>query len=74
MSWPASIHREHLRAHVLAGGSPKEFSFSHGIGKAGTAKLIHRLGFRRCYLTADEACDVMRARAARAARMSGASA
>jgi len=49
-----------LKAHILAGGTPKEFSAA--ASKSNVFKLIHSIGFKRHYLTADEAKHIMQRR------------
>lgn len=64
MSRPLHVLRPVLREHVLNGGTPKEFAFTHGMNLPNVGKLLGALGLRKYYLTRDEHAQVMKRRKA----------
>lgn len=51
-----------LRAHILAGGTPKEFAFTHRVSIAVVGKQLGALGLRKYFLSLEEYQRVMSAR------------
>ena len=43
-----------LRAHILAGGTPKEFSAAHLIHSTSAGKVLADLGIRKVFITREE--------------------
>lgn len=68
MSRPRAPISPALRAHVLAGGISKDFDSPHRLSKACLYKQIHALGFKRYYLTDDEARHILERRGVRKAQ------
>lgn len=68
MSRPASPLREPLLAHIMAGGIPKEFCYSHRMARPNVQKLLWAMGLKKYYLTAAEHAEVLARRKARATR------
>ena len=48
-----------LREHILAGGTPKEFAYDHGISIALVGKALASVGLRKYFLTKREHKRIM---------------
>ena len=56
---PQSPFRADCRAHMFAGGAPKEFAFKVGFSRESAQKLATAVGYRKYFLTEVEYADVL---------------
>lgn len=59
-----SPHRSTALSHLLRGDSAKAISMATGINHASAAKLIHRMGWARMYVTPAERAELLKRRQA----------
>jgi hypothetical protein len=64
---PEGAVRTRLRAHMMAGGSPKEFSANQGWHPTTAGKMLNAMGIKKVYITEDEQDLLMKLRKERAA-------
>lgn len=61
---PRQPLREPLKAYILAGGTPKEFAYDHGITRESAHGMLRQLGLAKYFLTPAEYKAVMEHRKA----------
>ena len=64
---PEGEIRTRLRAHIMAGGAPKEFAAGQGWHATTAGKMLDGMGIRKIYITDEERAHIMQRRAGGAA-------
>jgi hypothetical protein len=64
---PEGEIRTRLRAHIMAGGAPKEFAAGQGWHATTAWKMLDGMGIRKIYITDEERAHIMQRRAGGAA-------
>lgn len=64
---PEGEIRTRLRAHIMAGGAPKEFAAGQGWHATTAGKMLDGMGIRKVYITDEERALIMQRRAGGAA-------
>jgi hypothetical protein len=54
--------RKALKAHILAGGTPKEFAYNYNLSYSLISKEVVVVGFKKTFLTDEEIAWVMERR------------
>jgi hypothetical protein len=60
---PEGEIRTRLRAHIMAGGAPKEFAAGQGWHATTAGKMLDGMGIRKVYITDEERAHIMQRRA-----------
>ena len=60
---PENESRRRLRAHILAGGSPKEFTLGADMSPSAASKMLAGMGIKKVFVT-DEEHALLKARRA----------
>jgi hypothetical protein len=60
---PEGDIRTRLRAHMMAGGAPKEFSANQGWHPTTAGKMLEAMGISKIYITDEEHALIMQRRA-----------
>ena len=60
---PEGDIRTRLRAHMMAGGAPKEFSANEGWHPTTAGKMLEAMGISKVYITDEEHALIMQRRA-----------
>ena len=60
---PEGDIRTRLRAHMMAGGAPKEFSANEGWHPTTAGKMLEAMGIAKVYITDEEHALIMQRRA-----------
>ena len=60
---PEGDIRTRLRAHMMAGGAPKEFSANQGWHPTTAGKMLEAMGISKVYITDEEHALIMQRRA-----------
>lgn len=60
---PEGELRTRLRAHIMAGGTPKEFAFGQGWHATTAGKMLDGMGISKVYITDEEQKHIMQRRA-----------
>jgi hypothetical protein len=61
---PENDLRTELRAHMLAGGMPKEFSIDRNLAPASASKMLANMGIRKVFITDEEHAMILAKRKA----------
>lgn len=64
---PEGAVRTRLRAHMMAGGAPKEFSANQGWHPTTAGKMLEAMGISKVYVTDEEHALIVKLRKERAA-------
>ena len=64
---PEGEIRTRLRAHIMAGGAPKEFAAGQGWHATTAGKMLDGMGIRKVYITDEEHAMLVKLRKERAA-------
>jgi len=64
---PEDDVRSRLRAHIMAGGAPKEFSANQGWHPTTAGKMLEAMGISKIYITNEEHALIVKLRKERAA-------
>lgn len=64
---PEGAVRTRLRAHMMAGGSPKEFSANQGWHPTTAGKMLEAMGIAKVYITDEEHALIVKLRKERGA-------
>ena len=59
---PEGELRTRLRAHMMAGGAPKEFSTNQGWHPTTAGKMLEAMGISKVYVTDEEHAMIMKLR------------
>jgi hypothetical protein len=51
---PENESQQCLRAHILSGGSPKEFAIDRNLAPASASKMLAGMGIKKVYVTDEE--------------------
>ena len=60
---PEGDLRIRLRAHIMAGGTPKEFSLAQGWHSTTAGKMLENMGIIKVFITEEELEHLMKRRA-----------
>ena len=60
---PEGELRTRLRAHMMAGGTPKEFAAGQGWHATTAGKMLDAMSIRKVYITDEERAHIMQRRA-----------
>jgi len=63
---PEGDIRTRLRAHIMAGGAPKEFSANQGWHPTTAGKMLEAMGISKVYVTDEEHALIVKLRKERA--------
>jgi len=64
---PEGDLRTRLRAHIMAGGTPKEFALNQGKHSTMANKLLVGMGLKKVFITEEEHALIVKLRKERAA-------
>lgn len=60
---PENEKRAALRAHIMAGGTPKEFSNVRTWHATTAGKMLQQMGIKKVFITEEEHAHIMKRRA-----------
>ena len=60
---PENEKRSALRAHIMAGGTPKEFSEVRTWHPTTAGKMLQQMGIKKVFITDEERAHIMQRRA-----------
>jgi hypothetical protein len=64
---PEDDVRTRLRAHIMAGGTPKEFALAEGWHPTTAGKMLEGMGIKKVFVTQEEQAMIVAMRKERAA-------